>query len=62
MHLLRSRYAVRGWWICVEYAPCLVLRGGIIKVPEVAVRGVAASCAGEGYACHNVWSAFGEVQ
>ena len=29
MRLLRSRYVVRGWWICVEYVPYPVLHGDI---------------------------------
>jgi len=41
---------------------CAEVFHDVVKVPEVAVRGVAASWAGEGYGCHNVWSAFGEVQ
>ena len=41
---------------------CAEVLHDVVKVPEVSVCGVAAFCAGEGYSCHNVWSALGEIQ
>ena len=41
---------------------CAEVLHDIVKVPEVSVCGVAALCAGEGYSCHDVWSAPGEIQ
>ena len=34
----------------------------VVQVTMIAIRGVSAFCASEGYSCHKVGSALGEVK